>query len=376
MRSWNLQANPAETKSVLAHSAPFLIFLGFPLVAASQNGIGTPQWFTVVTATLAYTTLYLLTAVALPIPPQAQNISPRFTCWQLTFALGTLGFMGLIYASGGVGTVFLLSYFLSLWILQAPKPLVVPGAFTIVAFSMAVAWLVPGEIKFSPAIVTLAGFTVFMSRKSIDLEYESKVNAAKELLYAQEKERNRISAELHDVLGQTLTALSLKAELGEKLIAAQQTEKAAQELKQLQGLTRQALGEIRAVVAANRALDIESEIQNCTALCETAGIKLQLQAEYAQLPTQLRTISAYVLREAITNAMRHATPTVIQVVINRSGIQVTNDITKLKTTLGTGLGLESLKQRVGNLGTLNVTQTENQWNLKVTFKQIKAQDKG
>ncbi|EEH63949.1 histidine kinase [Gleimia coleocanis DSM 15436] len=369
MRNWKLQADPSETKSVLAHSAPFLVFLGFPLVAASQQGTGSLTWYLVVVSTLIYAVIYLLTAVALPIAPRSSKVTKRFITWQVSFAVFTVLYMLLIHLVGGIGIVFFLSYFLSLWILQALKPLLLPGALLTVALATVTAFLIPGEIKFSPLILLLAGFTVFMSRRAIDLDNQGRENAAKELLYAQEKERNRISADLHDVLGQTLTALSLKAELAEKLLEAEQTEKVAGQLKQLQDLTRKALNEVRAVVAANRALDLEAEIQNCMGICETAGIKLLLRAEYATQSAQLQTISAYVLREAITNALRHASPTEIAVTIDATHIQVTNDINSVKNSAGTGLGIDSLKQRVGNLGKVSAEQTQNQWILEVSFHQ-------
>lgn len=366
-RSWQLQANPAETKEVLLHTAPFLVFLFPPIIVSYLLGWSTFSGMAMLVLTLLLGGLDLLVAVALPIPPKSDEATARFLVLHAVFISYILGYMLVIYQLGARGTIFYLIYPMSLWALQAPRRFVAPGVLlvTISAFAMLI-WL-PDEIKWAAIVVPISAISIWMTRNSIEAENKKLVESARELLFAKEKERNRISSDLHDVLGQTLTALSLKAELAQKMLEAGQPEPASAQLQQLQELTRQALREVRAVVSANRALQLDEELQAAKELCENAGIKLILEGDYHSYTPEQQTICAYVVRESLTNALRHANPTQITISGGPQYFSVSNDITQASANPGTGLGLESLRQRVGEMGRFETQRSTNQWTNRVTF---------
>lgn len=366
-RNWQLQANPAETKAVLLHTAPFLVFLLPPLIGSHMLGWGSFNGVALLLLTVILGVLDLLVAVALPIPPKTDTVSRRFLFLHTVFISYILFYMLFAYQLGARGTIFYLIYPMSLWALQAPRRFVAPGVLmaTVSAFAMSI-WL-PDEIKWAAVVVPIAATSIWMTRNSIEAENKKLVESARELLFAKEKERNRISSDLHDVLGQTLTALSLKAELAQKMLEAGQPEPAATQLQQLQELTRQALREVRAVVSANRALQLDEELQAAKELCENAEVKLILEGDYHSYTPEQQTICAYVVRESLTNALRHANPTQITISGGPQYFSISNDITQANANPGTGLGLESLRQRVEDMGRFETQRSTNQWTNRVTF---------
>lgn len=373
-RRWKLQANPAETKVVLLHTAPFLVFLLPPLIGSFSMGWNSFLGLSLLFLTLLLGVLDLLVAVALPIPPENEEVTARFLVLHTVFICYILFYMLVAYHLGARGTIFYLIYPMSLWALQAPKRFVVPGVLlaTLTAFAMSI-WLLD-EIKWASVVVPIAATSIWVTRSSIETENKKLAESARELLFAKEKERNRISSDLHDVLGQTLIALSLKAELAQKMLEAGQKQSVSVQLQQLQDLTRQALSEVRAVVSANRALQLDEELRIAKELCENAGVKFSLEGDYSSFDQQQQTICAYVIRESLTNALRHAAPTVIKISGGKGKLSVVNDITQVIAKPGSGLGLESLRQRIGKLGRLEIERSGNQWTNRVIFNAASSQN--
>lgn len=368
-KRWQLQADPDQTWSVLGHSAPFLIFLFFPIYDAYLKGIFSIIGLQIIISTLIFAATYLLTAIAVPVAPQDPQLTKRFIFWHAFFFTISISYFTLIYLNGGIGVVFYIMYWMSLWILQAPRPYIAFGASVSIIAATILSFFMPGEFQIGVVAVTLSGLSIWMSRKSIDDEQTNLERAAKDLLYAQERERNRISSDLHDTLGQTLTALSLKAELSQKMLEAGKTELAAKQLAQLQELTRKVLTEVRSVVAANRFLDLSEEIKAAEELCQSIKVSFQVEVQTEELTVEQRTICAYVLRESVTNALKHSAPTWIKIQTTPRQIAISNDINASADNRGNGLGLESLRQRIGDLGKLETKQAEGIWYLSVTFTQ-------
>ncbi|MCS4484180.1 histidine kinase [Gleimia sp. 6138-11-ORH1] len=366
-KKWQLQADPEKTWLVLGHSAPFLVFLSFPVYAAYSVGAFTTRGLQILGSTAVFAITYLLTSIAVPIAPEERKLTARFIFWHsLLFIVALLYFL-LAYFGGGSGMVFYISYLSALWILQAPKYLVSVGGILSIVIAAALSFFVPGEYRFGVVVIALANLSFWMTRRNIEEEKISLETAARDVLFAQERERNRISSDLHDTLGQTLTALGLKAELSQKMLEAGRTDLVQKELAELQVLTREVLGDVRSVVSANRFLDLVEEIKAAEKLCRSVGTCFELNDQSASLTVEQRTICAYVLRESVTNALRHGEPTLIKVEITPTHLWISNDITVIKPTKGMGLGLESLRQRIGKLGVLETRKEHGQWHLTVTF---------
>jgi two-component system sensor histidine kinase DesK len=122
---------------------------------------------------------------------------------------------------------------------------------------------------------------------------------------AQTAERERIGRDLHDLLGHTLSLITLKAELARKL-AVRDPERAAREMEEVETISRQALREVREVVGGYRSEGLAAEMARARLALEAAGVKLEYLALPVDLDPAQETVLAFGLREAVTNVMRHA----------------------------------------------------------------------
>lgn len=119
-------------------------------------------------------------------------------------------------------------------------------------------------------------------------------------------ERERIGRDLHDLLGHTLTLITVKAELAAKL-AERDLAGAAREIRDVERISRQALAQVREAVGGYRSGGLTGELANARVALTAANVKL---AEKVEPPSQLSpaqdSVLAMVLREAVTNVIRHS----------------------------------------------------------------------
>ena len=119
------------------------------------------------------------------------------------------------------------------------------------------------------------------------------------------EERLRISRDLHDILGQRLSAVSLKAELASRLVD-RDPERAAEEMREVAAVARQALADVRETVSGYRLLSLAAEIETGRALLTAAGLAVEVEADVEGLAEPVDECAGAVVREAITNVIRHA----------------------------------------------------------------------
>ncbi|MEM7049581.1 MAG: sensor histidine kinase [Acidobacteriota bacterium] len=125
---------------------------------------------------------------------------------------------------------------------------------------------------------------------------------------ATQAERERIARDLHDLLGHTLSLITLKSELAARL-AASDPERAAGEMRQVEEISRRALSEVRAAVTGYRLGSLAEELARADSTLRAAGIELVRQDRAVQLPEEQSQIFSFVLREALTNVLRHSRAT-------------------------------------------------------------------
>jgi len=118
-------------------------------------------------------------------------------------------------------------------------------------------------------------------------------------------ERERIARDLHDVLGHTLSLIILKSELAGKLIE-RDAERAKDEIADVERAAREALAEVRHTIRGYRSQSLEAELKRAKAALETAGLKVQSEAADVTLTPVQESVVALVVREAVTNVVRHA----------------------------------------------------------------------
>ena len=162
------------------------------------------------------------------------------------------------------------------------------------------------------------------------------------------RERERVARDVHDILGHTLTVVSMKAELAERLIDVD-PERAKEELGDVQSLSREAIAELRATVGTLRARRLEDELSAARDVLSDAGVSATVTGEVDQVDPRFRVLFAWVVREAVTNVVRHADATRCTITVSPREVRVTDDGQGLGTA-PLGNGLRGLKERVAEAG--------------------------
>ena len=115
----------------------------------------------------------------------------------------------------------------------------------------------------------------------------------------------RIARDLHDLLGHSLTAASVKAQLAGRLVG-QDDARAAAEIGDVERLTRQVLADVRAAVAGYREVSLAVELATAREVLGAAGIAADLPGAVDEVPAGQRELFGWVVREGVTNAVRHS----------------------------------------------------------------------
>jgi two-component system sensor histidine kinase DesK len=229
-----------------------------------------------------------------------------------------------------------------------------PSLGGVLAFVGLEAWLLRLPPEFwIPAVV----FGALMGATTIHHAQRRRLSG--KLLRAQEEvehlakvaERERIARDLHDLLGHTLSVIILKSELASRLATAQ-PERAVEEIRDVERISREALAEVRAAVRGYRATGLENELRQAVETLKTAGIELQTAVEAPALTAIQESVFALAVREAVTNVVRHAQATVCRLSLRRQGQWCELEIADNGKggALEEGSGLSGMRERVEALG--------------------------
>ncbi len=220
--------------------------------------------------------------------------------------------------------------------------------FTLVAgSSFGLAWLAV------PAVAIGLWSTTFVSQVAA----VAQLRAAREELarLAVSEERLRFARDLHDLLGHSLSLITLKSELAERLLPhTTENEKAAREVRDLQGVARDALREVREAVSGYRRPSLDEELSGSRAMLEAAGISCQVHNEAGVLPNDTEAILTWAVREGVTNVVRHSRAKSCEIRLSRDGDRVSAEVrddgpgshTNRSGDAVGGSGLSGLAERV------------------------------
>ncbi|PTR33140.1 two-component system sensor histidine kinase DesK [Luteibacter sp. OK325] len=197
-----------------------------------------------------------------------------------------------------------------------------------------------------------AGFSNFLYVRGARRDAELRLSQGEVRRLATLAERERIGRDLHDLLGHTLSLITLKSELAKRLALADPA-RAQQEMEEVERVARHTLAEVRSAVTGMRAGDLGSELVSARLMLEASGIALDVvMPERLALPEPTEAALSLVLREAITNIHRHSRATEARVVITRNGQDFSMRITDngCGGLAAHGNGVSGMRERVRQVG--------------------------
>ncbi len=203
-----------------------------------------------------------------------------------------------------------------------------------------------------------AGFPMFIGAGNVFFAERNRMNC--QLRKANEEienlakvaERERIARDLHDVLGHTLSVITLKSELAGKLID-RDPQRAGKEIREVEQISRQALSDVRDAIRGYRSQGLAAELAQAKTTLETAGLTVQCDAATTvKLPAVQESVLSLAVREAVTNVVRHAQARTCRMRLEQQNgscrLEIHDD--GLGGSNGEGNGLRGMRERVEMLG--------------------------
>lgn len=266
----------------------------------------------------------------------------------LTFGLvmtaGSYGLAGMTYVACGAAA------------LTPTRPgLAIIGSTGIVSALMVLALgqtlLIAGAVAAWVVLVGLMVWGSIAAGRQREVVLEAREQQAE---LAVELERTRLARDLHDILGHSLTVITVKAELAGRLIDVD-PERAKVELADLERLSRDALSDVRGTVSGYRQLSLPAELARAGRALDAAGIAAVIPSAADDVPTALRDTFAWVVREGVTNVIRHSGARTCAITLAPSHVEVRDDGRRVAEVLP-GNGLTGLRERARKAGLRIVTE--------------------
>lgn len=320
---------------------------------------------------LVYSGFFLLGSVAW------QRSPPSFGEWALT-AAGFLAFLALyftgfwlkgprvLWAAGGIlllGVLFIptnpgascLFIYAAAFLGEAGKPRFAMVCLAVLLLVLAAeVWL----LDLHPyAWLPGAVFSLIIGGVNIHQAEVSRANARLRISQqeverlAKTAERERIARDLHDLLGHTLSVITLKSELAGKLVE-RDPERAGREIREVERISRDALREVRTAIAGYRSEGLQAELARARLALESSGIRLEYFAQPVEPGPARETVLALALKEAVTNVIRHSGARTCRITLEETDGEVRLEVRDdgRGGAAPFGVGLSAMRERVEGLG--------------------------
>jgi two-component system, NarL family, sensor histidine kinase DesK len=345
----------AQLRSTVRRARWLLVVLHLPLMlfpvvitsAASEDPSGSP--LVVAPLALAIGALQLRHSLA-----AARGERPRHWPWTL-LALLALVYVPMLWLTW--------RWYTTLWFVIASAAMLLPrrSAAVVIAVQVPVALLLhhlpwAGEglsaarwswlVVYLAVILSLGGAGLYGAARlvrTVDELYDARAELAQ---VAVGRERLRISRDLHDLLGASLSAVSLKGDLALQLLSSDPPA-ARSEIESLTGVARDALRDVRAITRDERDASFRDEIEGAAALLAAAGIDSSINADLPNPSPAAATVLAWAVREGVTNVLRHSEAGTCSITARQQNgsvrLEIVND--GADTPVGEGNGLTGLAER-------------------------------
>lgn len=352
----------------LAWAAPWMLFMGFPLAYALElpdpaqraGLIGLCALLAVVNSATWLTN---------PLPARNSFTRP-FILSHAALAAATVTYLVYAVSVDTPHAFMLTSYLLVAWVFQAPSRFVIAGLVPVTAIA-GVAAYAQGEPLWMGWYLVLLCVSVGVARWRMERSAREHLRRQDAIQRAKAAERARLSTDLHDILGHSLTGITMISELAGRLLEAGRVEEAREQLRTVTAQSNEALADVRRIVAATRALSPAEELKEARSLLEVARIDAEITNEGEPPSGPRSAAAAHVIREGVTNAILHARPSWVRIRLSPDGVTVTNDgytAAYAASSAGSGSGLAGLSELVGDEGTLTWGASGSTWTLALAFE--------
>lgn len=199
---------------------------------------------------------------------------------------------------------------------------------------------------------------------------------------ARQGERERISRDMHDVLGHTLSLILLKVDLATR-VAHEDPDRTVRELADVERITRETLEEVRQTLKGYRTRTLQDEFELAKQTLTIAGLSVSATFDPPQLAPEREQALCLALREGVTNIVRHARATrgALSVavssghcvmIIEDDGEQCPGDATDSgakppAARAPRGDGLQGIRERIARLGGAVAADTGRGMRLTITL---------
>jgi two-component system, NarL family, sensor histidine kinase DesK len=179
------------------------------------------------------------------------------------------------------------------------------------------------ELTLGPA---LAAFFAYAAARRGELVAKLRETRAELARMAVADERLRIARDLHDLLGHSLSLITLKAELAGRLVGTD-PDRAAKEITDLESVARRSLGEVRAAVTSYRQPTLAAELAEARQMLAAAGMDAVIHAPASvDLAPEAEALLAWTVREGATNVVRHSGARTVTITITADAREVTAEV--------------------------------------------------
>lgn len=325
----------------LIYAGIWLVFLGLPVAYALRPEVSDVWRITALAATLAFILLYLWIFWCSPDAPD-EDRGPGRT----VVAVVVLGLLAAAAVpAAGYAALSFAPFLAAVLVFTLPlRSGLISGTLV---WLMASLLSLPFAENLWPVLGTGMGVLFIVVIRLADSVEQRQLDAEQELRRA--AERDAIARDVHDVLGHSLTVLSIRAQLAARLIE-QDAAQAREEVERIDTLARESLAQVRATVARLRTPRFGSELDAAREALAAAGISAEVSEEGRPDSTHAE-LFAWTLREAVTNVVRHAEATRCRIRVEPHRLRVEDDGVGLPSWAdGAGQGLRGLRERAADAG--------------------------
>ncbi|NQX46732.1 sensor histidine kinase [Paenibacillus tritici] len=196
-------------------------------------------------------------------------------------------------------------------------------------------------------LVTPFGIRSMNRRRLLERELDQANEVIRQMV--KREERMRIARDLHDTMGHTLSLITLKSQLVEKLVV-KNPERAQAEAREIERTSRAALRQVRELVSEMRAVSVAEELAEAAEMLRSAEIALEVDGD-AALPgvsDLTQNILSLCIKEAITNIVKHSGADRCRIGIGMTAGEVRITVEDNGVGLGQDRGAEEAERQGGN----------------------------